>query len=226
MPILIVEDEPKIADALRVGLEAARFEVAVATTGSEGLRRALAAAYRLIVLDLSLPELDGLALLATLRRARVNTPVIILTARDAVEDRVAGLEGGGDDYLVKPFAFPELLARVRALLRRGRAEPTCKYQVRDLEVEPLRRVVSHGGKPIDLTLREFELLDYLLQHKNQIVSREMLARDIWRETARASTLDNIIDVHVSRLRRKLDALGPALIRTVRGVGFTVTDDCG
>lgn len=224
MSILIVEDEPKIARALREGLEAALFDVVVATTGREGLRRALGTTYTLIVLDLTLPELDGLALLAALRRELVRTPVIVLTARDAVEDRVAGLEQGADDYLVKPFAFSELLARVRALLRRGRAQPTCKYSIRDLDVDPLRRLVSRAGTPIDLTLREFELLDYLLQHKNQIVPREMLARDVLRETTRGDTLDNVIDVHVSRLRRKLNARGPALIRTVRGVGFIVTDD--
>ncbi|PYP99000.1 MAG: DNA-binding response regulator [Acidobacteria bacterium] len=157
------------------------------------------------------------------RRHR-GVPVLILTARDAVQDRVAGLDAGADDYLVKPFAFPELLARLRALLRRGRAEQAARLKVADLEVDVPARSVSRGGHDIELTSREFELLEYLLWNRGRVVSREMLARDVWRETRRATTLDNVIDVHIARLRRKVDdSFEVKLIQTVRGVGFIIKE---
>lgn len=155
----------------------------------------------------------------------MDTPVLILTARDAIEDRVLGLDSGTDDYLVKPFAFPELLARVRARLRRGRGEQPLKLKLADLEMDVAPRKVKRAGHELQLTSREFELLEYLLRHKGQIVSREMLARDVWKERSRAATLDNVIDVHINRLQRKLDdPFGRELIHTVRGVGFVLREE--
>jgi DNA-binding response OmpR family regulator len=154
----------------------------------------------------------------------MKTPVLVLTARDTIQDRIVGLDSGADDYLIKPFAFAELLARIRALVRRGRAAESPRLAVGDLEVELITRKVARGGQPIDLTVREFELLEYLLRHQGQVVSRELLARDVWKETARTTPLDNVIDVHIARLRRKVDAERPAkLIHTVRGVGFMVRE---
>src|SRR5207245_9901195 len=155
------------------------------------------------MLDLMLPGLDGLQVLSTLRKRGMHTPVLILTARDAIEDRVEGLDKGADDYLVKPFAFPELLARVRALLRRGRAEQAPQLRIADLEMDVMTRNAKRRGQYLELTGREFELLEYLLRHKGQVVSREMLARDVWKET-RARPNDNVSDVHITRLLRKGD----------------------
>jgi DNA-binding response OmpR family regulator len=155
----------------------------------------------------------------------LDTPVLILTARDAIEDRVKGLDNGADDYLVKPFAFPELLARVRARLRRGRGDPVLRLRLADLEMDLTPRKVRRAGQELQLTVREFELLEYLLRHKGEIVSREMLARDVWKETSRATTLDNVMDVHLNRLRRKVDEPSASkLIHTVRGVGFVVREE--
>jgi len=198
--------------------------VTVARTGEEGYYLLGTRPFDLVVLDLMLPGRDGLEILATLRSRHRGVPVLILTARDAVQDRVAGLDAGADDYLVKPFAFPELLARLRALLRRGRAEQAARLKVADLEVDVPARSVSRGGHDIELTSREFELLEYLLWNRGRVVSREMLARDVWRETRRATTLDNVIDVHIARLRRKVDdSSAVKLIQTVRGVGFIIKE---
>jgi len=198
--------------------------VTVARTGEEGYYLLGTRPFDLVVLDLMLPGRDGLEILATLRSRHRGVPVLILTARDAVQDRVAGLDAGADDYLVKPFAFPELLARLRALLRRGRAEQAARLKVADLEVDVPARSVSRGGHDIELTSREFELLEYLLWNRGRVVSREMLARDVWRETRRATTLDNVIDVHIARLRRKVDdSFEVKLIQTVRGVGFIIKE---
>jgi DNA-binding response OmpR family regulator len=220
--ILIVEDEPKVARALATGLAAERFEPRVAETGEEGFFLVASESFDVILLDLMLPKRGGLEILAALRARGLQTPVLILTAKDTIEERVQGLDLGADDYLVKPFAFPELLARVRALLRRGRLDPAAKLRVADLELDPLRRAVSRAGQPVEVTAREFEILEYLLRHQGRVVSREMLARDVWRVTARATPLDNVIDVTIARLRRKLDDPFPeALIHTIRGVGFVL-----
>ena len=155
-----------------------------------------------------------------MRERGIKTPVLVLTARDTLQDRVRGLDTGADDYLIKPFAFAELLARVRALVRRGRGAESPRLAAADLEMNLITRKVTRGGRAIDLTVREFELLEYLLRHQGQVVSRETLARDVWKETARTTPLDNVIDVHIARLRRKVDAEQSArLIHTVRGVGF-------
>jgi two-component system, OmpR family, copper resistance phosphate regulon response regulator CusR len=222
--ILVVEDETKVAQALREGLQREKYEVVVAPTGEEGFFLVNAEEFDLVLLDLMLPGRDGLQVLSTLRKRGLKTPVLILTARDAIEDRVQGLDKGADDYLVKPFAFPELLARVRALLRRGRTEQVLQLRLANLEMDVNSRKVRRSGRSLELTAREFELLEYLLRHKGQVVSREMLARDVWKET-RAIPIDNVIDVHINRLRRKVDEpFDPKLIHTVRGLGFVLREN--
>jgi DNA-binding response OmpR family regulator len=222
--ILVVEDEKKVARALREGLEAEHYDVTVARTGEEGFYELNAQTFDLIILDLMLPGRDGLEILETAREHGVETPVLILTARDGVDDRVLGLDRGADDYLVKPFAFPELLARIRALLRRGRPDQVLKLKLADLEMDLVTRRVIRGSQALQLTGREYELLEYLLRHAGNIVSREMLSRDVWGEAGRDATTDNLIDVHIARLRRKLDdPFDVKLLKTVRGVGFMLTE---
>ena len=224
MRVLVVEDEQKVANALREGLEGERYEVVVERTGEDAFFRMTTEAFDLILLDLGLPGRDGLHILTTLRGKGIKTPVLVLTARDTLQDRVAGLDSGADDYLVKPFAFAELLARIRALMRRGRAAESPRLAVGDLSMDLITRKVTRGGQPVELTVREFELLEYLMRYEGQVVSRETLARDVWKETARTTPLDNVIDVHIARLRRKVD-LDPSmkLIHTVRGVGFLLRE---
>jgi len=218
--ILIIEDEKKIAKALREGLEAEHYEVSIAATGEEGFFLASQGSFDLILLDLMLPRRDGIDVLATLRKQGVQTPEFVLTVKNTVADRVLGLDQGADDYLVKPFAIPELLARIRALLRRGRMDQILKLQGEDIEMDLVTRKVSRGTQSLDLTAKEFDILDYLLRHWGRVVSREMLARDVWRATARATPLDNVIDVTMARLRRKIDdPFEKKLLHTVRGVGF-------
>lgn len=225
MRVLLIEDEPKVGNALKQGLEGENYDVAISTTGEEGFFRLNAETFDLVVLDLMLPGRDGLEILATMRRRGIHTPILILTAKDAVEDRVVGLDAGADDYLVKPFAFAELLARIRTLLRRGRAEQSLRLKAADLEMDLVTRTVNRGGKVLVLTTREFELLEYLMRHYRQVVSREMLARDVWKEASRATPLDNVIDVHIARLRKKVDQDRPSkLIHTVRGVGFILREE--
>ena len=222
--ILVIEDEPKLAGALREGLAAEGWSIDVAATGEEGFYRACSESYDLMILDRMLPGRDGLEILRTLRTRGFLLPVLVLTARDSVEDRVAGLDAGGDDYLVKPFAFSELVARVRALLRRSRTDQSLRLIVSDLTLDVASRTVTRGGRTIELTAREYELLEYLVRHLGVLVSREMLARDVWKETARGTPLDNVIDVHIARLRKKVDqGFGVRLIHTVRGVGFILRE---
>jgi two-component system copper resistance phosphate regulon response regulator CusR len=222
--ILVIEDEQKLGRALQEGLQAAQYAVALANTGEEGFYLVQTEAFDLVVLDIMLPGRNGFEILATMRRHGLNTPVLMLTAKDAIEDRVRGLDAGADDYLVKPFAFPELLARVRALSRRGAPETNPKMRIADLELDVVGRSVTRAGQVLDLTAREFELLEYLLRHLGHVVSREMLTRDVWKEAGRHSPLDNVIDVHVARLRRKIDdQFERKLVHTVRGVGFVVRD---
>jgi len=224
MRVLVVEDELKVANALREGLEGERYDVVVERTGEDAFFRMTTEAFDLILLDLGLPGRDGLQILTTLRSKGVKTPVLVLTARDTLQDRVAGLDSGADDYLVKPFAFAELLARIRALMRRGRAAESPRLVVGDLTMDLITRKVTRGGQPVELTVREFELLEYLMRYEGQVVSRETLARDVWKETARTTPLDNVIDVHIARLRRKVDLDRPVrLIHTIRGVGFMLRE---
>lgn len=223
MRILVIEDEPKTAAYLKKGLEESGYSVEVANDGSHGLILAQEEDYDVIILDVMLPWMDGWTVVKTLRATR-TTPVLFLTARDDVDDRVRGLELGADDYLVKPFAFAELLARVRALIRRGRGDQLLHLSVADLVIDVGAHAVSRGGRRVELTNREYELLEYLVRHKGTLVSREMLARDVWGETQRCTPLDNVIDVHIARLRKRIDQ-EPAvrLIHTVRGVGFIVRE---
>lgn len=213
-----------MANALREGLEADGYSVKVAYTGEEGFYLMNALSFDLAVLDVMLPGHDGFEILSTIRRRGIKTPVLLLTSRDAVEDRVRGLDIGADDYLVKPFAFPELLARVRVLLRRGKQPIDERFRLADLELDQPRRVVTRAGQAVDLTPREFELLEYLFLNRGRVVSREMLARDIWKETARQTPLDNVIDAQMVRLRKKIDGqFEPKLLHTVRGVGFVLRE---
>ena len=221
MKILVVEDEPKTGDYLRQGLTEAGLVTDLARDGWEGLSLAREAAYDLIILDVMLPGLDGWALLRELRAAGKTVPVLFLTARDQVEDRVKGLELGADDYLVKPFAFAELLARVRTLLRRGcaAAEPTV-LTAADLELDLLRRRARRGGRAIDLTAKEFALLELFMRRQGEVLPRGLIASLVWDMNFDSDT--NVIDVAVRRLRVKVDeGFDSKLIRTVRGMGYVL-----
>ena len=225
MRVLIIEDDEKTARAIASGLEAAGFPAKMAHTGEEGFFLLNAEVFDLVVLDWMLPGRDGIEILKTIRARGTKTPVILLTARDAVEDRVLGLESGADDYLVKPFAFAELLARIRTLLRRAGPSEPLKKSVGDLVVDLEGRRVSRAGQTIELTPREFDLLAYLLRQPGQVVTREMLGREVWREANRITPIDNVIDVHVAHLRRKVDGgQVTKLIHTVRGVGFVLREE--
>jgi two-component system copper resistance phosphate regulon response regulator CusR len=220
--ILVIEDEQKLGKALQDGLQAEQHRVTLASTGEEGFYLIQTDPFDLVILDVMLPGRNGLEILRTMRQHGNKTPVLMLTARDAVDDRVRGLDSGADDYLVKPFAFPELLARARALSRRSASEESPRLRVGDLEMDVVGRSVTRSGRALDLTPREFELLEYLLRHNPHVVSREMLTRDVWKEAGRHTPLDNVIDVHVARLRRKVDdQFDKKLVHTVRGVGFVV-----
>jgi len=222
--VLVVEDERKLAQVLVSALQVEHYDVVVAPTGEDGFFRASAEAFDLVVLDLMLPGRSGLDILQALRQRHIETPVLILTARDGVDDRVLGLDLGADDYLVKPFALPEVLARIRALLRRGRPSDVLRLKAADLEVDLVTRRATRGDRQLDLTAREFELLEYLLRHQGHLVSREMLVREVWKEPRRATPLDNVIDVQMARLRKKIDTeAGERLIHTVRGVGFVLRE---
>ena len=219
MRLLVVEDEVRVRSFLRRGFGEAAMAVDEAADGDEALDLALSRAYDAIVLDLMLPGRDGFAVLRELRSRGCKAPVLILTARDAVEDRVRGLDEGADDYLVKPFAFAELLARIRALLRRGRPRQTL-LRVGDLEVDLARRSASRAGRSIDLTAREFALLEYLARHAGEVVTRTMIAEHVW--SLDFDTFSNVIDVYIRYLRRKIDEpFAEKLIHTRRGVGYVL-----
>ena len=220
MRILIVEDEQKMSAFIKRGLEEEGAAVDVTADGEEGLFQALNGNYDLIILDISLPRLDGLEVCRRLRRERVTTPILLLTARDSVEMKVSGLDSGADDYLTKPFAFAELLARLRALNRRNRAEVNMRLEVGDLKLDPLTRRVTRGGRLIQLTSKEFALLECFMRHPDQVLSRTILAEKVWDETFDAFT--NVIDVYVNYLRNKIDRdFSPKLIHTVRGAGYVL-----
>jgi two-component system copper resistance phosphate regulon response regulator CusR len=223
--ILVVEDEQKMAKALQEGLEADDYLVSVAHTGEEGFYLAQSKPFDMMILDVMLPGRDGFEILSTLRQRGMTTPVLLLTSKDTLEDRVRGLDIGADDYLVKPFAFPELLARMRALLRRGKADVVPRLKVADLEMNVALRSAIRAGESLELTAREFDLLHYLLINRDRVVSREMLAREIWKEAARQTPLDNVIDAQMVRLRRKVDGqFEKKLLQTVRGVGFILREE--
>lgn len=225
MRLLIVEDDLKTASALESGLQSEEFSVVLARTGEEGFSALNQASFDLVVLDWMLPGRDGIEVLKALRARGTKTPVLLLTARDSVADRVLGLESGADDYLIKPFAFAELIARIRSLLRRVPVAEPLLRRLADLTMNLETRTVWRGDRRIELTSREFDLLSYLLRQPGQVVTREMIATDVWRETKRATPLDNVIDVHVAHLRRKVDGgREKTLIQTVRGVGFVLREE--
>jgi two-component system, OmpR family, copper resistance phosphate regulon response regulator CusR len=220
--VLVVEDDPKIAAGLDSVLTASGFDVATASNGEDGYFRLSTELFDLLVLDVGLPGRDGFSVLQALRQSNRDVPVLVLSSHDDVEHRVRGLRVGADDYMTKPFEVSELLARADALLRRGRNGVALRLKVGDLFMDLVNRHVRRGERPIDLTVREFELLEYLMRHGNGIVSRDMLARDVWKECNRVTPLDNVIDVHIARLRKKVDiSASPKLIHTVRGIGFSL-----
>ena len=220
--ILVVEDQEKHRDSLRRGLEAEGYEVVAAATGTAGLQSALTGTIDALVLDLMLPGRHGLDVLRELRASGFTKPILILTALDSVEERVQGLDSGANDYLVKPFAFAELLARLRALLRRDFTERELFLRADDLQMDLLARRVTRCAANIELTGREYELLEYLLRNKNEAVTRDMIAREVWKETTGAMT--RIIDVYINALRKKIEHPDcRQLIHTVRGVGYALKD---
>ena len=224
MRVLVAEDDPVIADFVAQGLREAGYAVDVASTGTDGLRMASSGGYDAAVIDVMLPGLDGLSLIEQLRAKKIQTPVLILSARHSVDDRVKGLQAGGDDYLTKPFAFAELLARVQALLRRAGAttEPT-RLVVGDLSLDLLSRKVERAGQPIDLRPREFALLEYLMRHPGRVLSKTMILSHVWGYSFDPGT--NVVDVLVSRLRDKIDeGFDKKLIHTVRGAGYVLKVD--
>ncbi len=217
MRILVVEDDPDVTSFIKKGLREERYAVDVASEGEEALRLARGTSYDLIILDIMLPKLDGLEVCRRLRADRQRAPILLLTARDAIEDKVTGLESGADDYLTKPFAFAELLARVRALLRRGGA-PLSRLQAADLALDPVAHRVWRSGKEITLTTKEYAILEYLLRNANHVLTRTAIIEHVW--DIHYESVTNIVDVHIRSLRAKIDRdFAPPLIQTVRGVGY-------
>jgi two-component system, OmpR family, copper resistance phosphate regulon response regulator CusR len=221
MRILIIEDEKKVASFIAKGLQEEGHAVDVLHDGESGASQAINVDYDLVVLDLMLPKLSGLEVLKAVRRKKAKLPVLVLTAKGELEDRVSGLDAGADDYLVKPFAFAELSARVRALLRRGSREDT-KLRVADLEMDTATRIVKRGGQPIDLKLKEYALLEFLMRNANRPVTRTMITEHVW--DIHFDSVSNVVDVHINSLRNKIDRGFPVpLIHTIRGVGYQLSD---
>ncbi len=221
MRILLVEDEVKMARAIRRGLEQETYSVDVCADGDDALRRSLDNEYDAIVLDVMLPGRDGFSVCREMRTHGRWAPILMLTARDAVEDRIRGLDAGADDYLVKPFAFGELLARVRAMMRRGTPERPTTLQVDEFVLDPATHMVRRGDEPIDLTPKEFALLEFMMRHPDEVLSRTRILEHVW--DMNYSGFSNVVDVYVGYLRRKLDLpSGPTFIRTVRGVGYQLS----
>ncbi len=222
MRILVVEDEEKVASFIRKGLEEEHYAVDLALDGTEGLHLAETNPYDLIVLDLMLPGLDGFRFVQRLRQEGIDTPILILTAKDSVESKVRGLDLGADDYLTKPFAFAELLARVRALLRRGKPHTPPVLRVADLTLDPAARRVTRAGKVIELTPKEFALLEYLMRHAGRVLTRTMILEHVWDQNFDSYT--NVVDVYINYLRKKIDhGFEPRLIHTVRSVGYVLRE---
>ena len=223
MHILVVEDEKKVASFIKRGLEAANYSVDVEHDGETGLSRLLKTDYDLVILDVMLPRVDGLSLMKEIRQRRIEVPVLLLTARVTIADRVMGLDLGADDYLTKPFAFEELLARVRALLRRGAAAVPAVLGIADLRLDPATREVTRSNQRIELTPKEYALLEFLLRRREQVLSRAVIAQHVW--GVNYDTFTNVIDIYVNYLRNKIDdGFEPKLIHTVRGVGYVLKEE--
>lgn len=222
MRVLVVEDEHRLASLVKKGLTEDGFAVDVAYEGEEGQYLAESEAYDLVILDLMLPKIDGLTICKELRAKNIKTPILMLTARSTLEEKVAGLESGADDYLTKPFAFVELRARVHALVRRATQENTPVLKIADLELVPTRHRVSRGGKPVSLTPKEFSILELLLRHKDDVVTRTMIIEHVWDYNYDA--MSNVVDVFVAALRRKIDrGRSLNLIHTLHGVGYKISE---
>jgi heavy metal response regulator len=223
MRILVVEDERKVASFLKRGLEAAHYTVDVEHDGESALARISQDRYDLLIVDIMIPKLDGLGLTKEIRNRQIHSPVLLLTARVTVADRVMGLDVGADDYLTKPFAFEELLARVRALLRRGSAKGPIPLAIADLRMDPISHQVTRGNKKIELTAKEYALLEFLLRRRDQVLSRALIAQHVW--GVDFDTFTNVIDVYVNYLRKKIDnGFTPKLIHSVRGVGYVLKEE--
>jgi len=223
MKILIAEDEKKVANFVKKGLQEEGYVVDLASNGDDGLRLATDNTYDLVILDIYMPGLDGLTVLKRLREARIRTPVLLLTVRATIEDKVLGLDSGADDYLTKPFAFQELLARVRALLRRHTESGTNVFRVGDVVLDPVRRTVTRGEQRIDLSLKEFALLEYFMRNTGRVLTRTAIIEHVWNYDFDNET--NVVDVYVTYLRRKIDqGRETKLIHTVRGVGYVMKAD--
>ncbi|MDD3294865.1 MAG: response regulator transcription factor [Geobacteraceae bacterium] len=223
MKILVVEDEKKVASFIKRGLEEEKYEVDISYDGEEGLQKALDGSYSLVILDVMLPKKDGLSVVKELRARKLLTPVLMLTAKDTVEDIVAGLNSGSDDYLTKPFAFAELLARARALLRRSEQERGAEIRFADLRLDPVTHKVWRKDKEIDLTAKEYSLLEFFMRNPNQVLTRTTIAENVWDYIFDSFT--NIIDVYVNYLRKKIDRdADKKLIHTVRGVGYILKEE--
>ena len=225
MRILIVEDEESLALRIKNVLESEQYHVEVAFDGEQGLEFSMTEEYDLIILDILLPKLNGIQILKEVRREKIITPVLLLTAKNRVEDKVKGLDAGADDYLTKPFAIPELLARVRSLLRRGSDAKTNVLTIANLEVNTSSHEVKRNGKSFDLTPKEYAILEFLLYNKNRVVSRLSIAEHVWGDNFDLFTMTNFVDVHVKNLRKKIhDNETKKLIQTVHGIGYTIKDE--
>jgi DNA-binding response OmpR family regulator len=218
MRALLVEDDREIANQIADILKRERFDVTIAPDGEEGLDEALSRSYGLVVLDVMLPKMDGWEVCDEIRKVGINTPILMLTARDSIDDRVKGLEGGADDYLPKPFDARELTARVRALLRRDAVHRTGKIEIDELVIDTNAKTVARGGLEVRLTPREYSLLVALARNEGRILTREVILEDVWNNE---ESLENTVNFHITSLRKKLDALGPKLIHTVHGFGYTL-----
>ena len=220
MRILIVEDEKKVAAFIKKGLEEETYAVDIAIDGEEGLHLGEQNPYDLIILDLMLPKINGLDILSHLRAKKIETPILLLTAKDSVEDKVEGLNQGADDYLTKPFAFSELLARIRVLLRRGKTETKTTLEIADLTLDLVSHKVNRGNEEIELTGKEYSLLEYFMRNQEKVLTRTMIAEHVW--DYNFDTFTNVIDVYVNHLRKKIDKNFPAkLLHTLRGVGYVM-----
>lgn len=222
MKVLIIEDEKKVALFLKKGLEAEYYTVDIAYDGRQGLELALASDYDILILDLMLPHIDGITILKEIRKQKITAPVLLLTAKTKVEEKIEGLDSGADDYLTKPFAFEELLARVRALLRRKENEKSLILKVADLKLDTQSHKVYRKDKEIELTPKEYAILEYLLRNKNKVVSRQKLTEHVYDYHFDPDT--NVIDVYINKLRNKIDKdFTPAVLKTVRGIGYTIKE---